>query len=82
MKTFFFKHVFGRLSQGFSYALAILTFWGLARGLIKSGKTEAVNTARHEDRERDYEHAEAIRNRVDHDADQRLRRYDDAGYRD
>lgn len=32
--------------------------------------------------EADHEHADDIRRRVERDADQRLRRYDDAGWRD
>jgi len=41
-----------------------------------------INEARQDDKLKDHEHAEAIRNRVDTGLDARVRGLDDAGYRD
>lgn len=48
----------------------------------KLKKNEGAKAARSEDKEADYEHAEAIRDRADRGLVDRMRALDDAGYRD
>ena len=55
--------------------VAILAAWGAGRvGGKRSARTEA--------RDEDYEHADDIRRRVERGADDRVRKHDDAGWRD
>ena len=55
--------------------LALLGFWGL-------GRREGAQRERERARDDDYEHADDIRRRVERDADDRVRKHDDAGWRD
>ncbi len=61
---------------------AALAGVGALLGMWWLGKHEGRRTERQEAREADYENAADIRDRVDHNRDQRLRELDDAGYRD
>lgn len=63
------------LSAVVAGVIAILTFGAVKK---KQGRTEA----RREAQEDDYENAADIRNRVDRNLADELRKHDDAGFRD
>lgn len=56
-------------------AIAVIAAWFKGR---RTGRTDAIAKSNQEDQE----HAESIRRRVSVDHDQRVRDYDDAGFRD
>ena len=63
------------LAWAVAVVVALLAAWGAGRvGGERSARTEA--------RDEDYEHADDIRRRVERDADDRVRKHDDAGWRD
>ena len=63
------------LAWAVAAVVALLAAWGAGRvGGKRSARTEA--------RDEDYEHADDIRRRVERDADDRVRKHDDAGWRD
>lgn len=54
--------------------IALLAFFGIERRGRMKERERAKN--------KDYENAKAIRDDVDRNLDERLRKYDDAGFRD
>ena len=66
------------IAGGIAIIAAIIGVFGYGAAKKRQGKTEAKGKAQVED----YEHAESIRNRVRDNRADRLRQYDDAGWRD
>jgi len=64
------------------YITGILALVAAFFGFKFSVKRSAVKQERQKAKEADHENAEAIRDNVDRNLDKRVRKYDDAGFRD
>lgn len=68
-----------RIGRALSAALAaVAAVWAV----YALGKREGATGERRRAQEADHEQADAIRDRIDRNLDQRVRELDDAGYRD